>query len=653
MPRKGPETDDEKEGFEDSPFGWARRWKRELDAAKKKLAGFHKRGKQAIKRFKDDREGEKGCARLNLYTADVITEKAVLYGKKPAVTATRRYGDAKDDVARVGGMMLERIMNADIEKSSDTFAQAFGMAVDDYLKPGLGKVRLRYVAKFEPVDEVPAQTDPMTGMEIAPAVPAHEKKTYECVEADYDHWEDQLWDASARVPHEKGWEATRNPMTRAAMVERFGPIGKLVPLNTKKKGQEEDPWSKADVWEIHSKDQKEIFWYVNGFEQILDRKPDPLELEGFWSSASIMANLSTDELVPVCDYYIARDLYQEVDDLTTRISLLKDAIKVCGFYDSTLGDLEDLMNEGTENRLIPHQNWALLSEKGGLSKSVDWFPLEQVVDALAQLVQQRNLTIELLHQVTGKADIMRGAATTAATATEQKIKAQFGSVRIQARQDLIAEFASQLMGIKAEIIARHFDVETIIHQSNILQTQDAQYAQAAAELIKSDPRGYRIEVKPETVNMTDMAQLKSERIEYAGGLSSTAQGMIPLVQMMGPAGVPFLLELLQGIGVGMKGASTLEGIFDTAIDSMKQQQAQAAQQPPPPDPKLMVQQAKTQGDVQKIQAATQAKLIETHAKTQGAIAEQSAQAHYNIQERAMDMRQNLIETINQPPASGP
>lgn len=665
MPKKPTaKTGDEQELYADDPAGWARRWSKEFDAARQRLKSFWSRGDDAVRRFKDEKKTgkfEQEEKSLCLYSADTITKTAIVYSRKPKANATRRNADANDDVARVGGEMLERILNRDIEKASDTLAQALGYALDDYVKPGMGVIRSRYVAKFETVEATPAITrpDPVTGesVEVAPEVPAQEKKTEERVEMDWVYWKDNLWDAGARVPHEKRWEAFKAPMTRRELVTRFGPIGKLVPLNHDKKeksGDQEDPWSRADVWEVHWKEGREIHWYVEGFAKILDRKPDPLELEGFWSSAGMMANLSTDQLVPVCDHWLARHLYSECDTLTQRISLLEDAIQVSGVYDSTANGVKRLLQEPGENKLIPVQKWALFVEKGGLKGAVDWFPVDMVVAVLEKLEQQRDRKIALLHQITGMADIMRGAAQTSATATEQKIKAQFGSVRVQYVQDKFAEFASELLNIKAELIARHFDISTIIEQSNIMQTPDAPYAQQAAQLIKDDPRGYRIEVKPESVNLQDMSQLKQERTELVSAISQALTALLPVIQPYGPAGIKFATKLVQWNVSGLRGSSEAEGLFDQFIAEYEQQMQQQAQQPPqpPPNPQADVQQLKNQGEQQKVVMEHQANMQRIQAETQGAVAQQAAQAHFNMQERAHDMHQNLLEAVSKPASPG-
>jgi hypothetical protein len=57
------------------------------------------------------------------------------------------------------------------------------------------------------------------------------------------------------------------------------------------------------------------------------------------------------------------------------------------------------------------------------------------------------------------------------------------------------------------------------------------------ELIKSKFSDYRITVNPDSVSLTDFAALKQERGEFAQTIATYFQGMMPLIQMAGAAGM--------------------------------------------------------------------------------------------------------------------
>lgn len=650
----------QQQDFEDSPQGWAKRWQAELKAARASVEKWHEQGAKINKRFRDERESrDNGDTRWNLFTSTVETKLATLYGQTPKVSVSRRFSDAADDAARVAATMLERALNSDIEKDSDTFAQALQYALEDRLLPGLGLVRVRYVAEFETVPPVPAQVDPVTGMVLAPEVPATERKTYECVETDYVHWRDFLWSPS-RVWHEARWIAFRAEMSRAELVRRFGEeVGRAVPLNAKGRAGEDDgtekkptPWDRAEVWEVWDKETRTVYWYVEGYPAILDSKPDPLGLQGFWPCPRpLLANVTTSTTVPRPDFVLAQDFYDEIDLVSTRITLLERAIRVAGVYDKSNDGVKRLLSETGQNELIPVDNWAAFAEKGAMRGAVDWLPLEQVSTALTALRDYRRELVDALYQVTGMADVMRGASDPRETAAAQGIKARFGSVRLQRLQDEVARFASDVQRLKAEIISKHYDAATLVAASNVERTPDAPLAGQAVELVKSRLAEYRVEVKPEAVSLTDFAALKAERLEVIGGISTFLQAAAPLAQAV-PGSMPYLLQILQWSVAGLKGGSGIESVLDQAI-------AAAQKAPPPgqdgqqqPDGKLLAQQLKGQQELAKVQAESQARMQEIAAEVQADEMRERNQMTYNVREAAAKQQISEAARAARPQGNG-
>jgi hypothetical protein len=637
--------------FEDTPQGWAKRWTNEFNACGDETKKWHTQGADVVKRFLDEREGKAATSdgsRLNLFTANIQTQQAILFGNTPKVSVGRRFADANDDDARVAGEMLERLLNEDIERPDDGYAEALENALNDRMLPGLGQGRIRYELEEEKVPGKAAILDEQTGEEKAEAIPETVRRKREDAVTEYVHWRDFRWSAGSRVWTDVRWVAFRTPMSRKAMVARFGAIARSAPLNSAKRGRGEDgdgrkatPWSRADVWEIWDKESRRVFWFVEGFHVTLDDKPDPLQLDGFFPCPKPMvANLTTSKFLPKPDYVLAQDLYRQIDDLSSRVDLLIGAVKVAGFYDSTNTDLARLLKTHG-NVMIPVKNWERYVEKGGARGSVDWMPLDQIVAAIAQLKQDRQEAIDLLYQVTGMSDIMRGAAGAAGiTATEQSIKAKFGSVRMQRLQSEFARFASDLQRLKAEVIAKHFSEETIIARSNIEQTPDAEHALDAVALLKdSMQRCYRVQVKPESVSMTDFAALKSERLEVLEAIGTFLQMATGIMQQLGPRSLPFMLKLLQTTVAGLRGASAYEATIDQAISAAEQQLKQMANQPQvaapkPPDPKVLAQQMKGQQDMAKIQAQTQADLTKMQAEVMADNEREQNQREQNVREFA-------------------
>jgi hypothetical protein len=521
---------------------------------------------------------------------------------------SRVFGDAQDDVARVAGEMLSRLINP---KDGDDFTVALAYALEDRLLPGFGFATMRYEVETEPAKDEAGE--PILDDAGEPA----EKKTREAIGTDYHYWKSLLW-SPCRTFEEARWVAWDSPLTRADLKARFGDIAEQVPMNAKtgRKGDADavkaDPWARADVWEIWSKEDRTVYWFVEGFAKILDEKPDPIGLSGFFPFPKpMMARPTTRSYVPRPDFVIAQDLYDEIDKLSTRIKLLEDAVRVAGVYDKASPEVVKLLTEAGFNKLYPSETFAAFREKGGMAGAVDWFPLEQVVAAIGTLTEKRAEKIALLQQVTGWSDIMRGQSNPNETLGAQKLKTRFGGVRVERAQRELARFATDLLKIKAEIVALHYDEQTIIEQSNVAYTElmddpaapgkkipNMPLIQEAAKLIKGGAAKFRIEVKPEAISLTDFAQMKEERVETATVLVQLISAAPPFLQAVGPHGAQLILEIGRYVMAATKGAAGLEGVFDQLIEKA-QQAAAAPKPPPPPDPKLEATKVKAQVDIQK------------------------------------------------------
>ena len=625
--------------------GPGQKWAREIGAAKKMLHRFHGQGERTLSRFLDDRRNEGqfisddfNSYKLNFFHSNITTIRSMLFGRTPKVDVSRRYADADDDQARVAAEILNRILNNSVEDPAEGVQAALRNALDDRLIPGLGTARVRY--EYEPQIEVVINEE---GEEEELEVGIE----WERASVDYVHWRDFLW-SWTRVWGDLRWMAFRSYFDKDAMTSRFGKeIAEQAQYQRREVNNEggddtnlASATEEAEVWEIWCESENKVYWWTSGIDTLCDEQEDPLELDGFYPAPQPMAaNVTTSLFVPKPDYCMAQDLYNEIDTLESRIGNITRAVKVVGIYDKNIGEVQRMLKEGSENDLIPVDNWAMLAEKGGLKGVVDWYPVENVVGVLGQLVELRNDSIRLLHEITGLSDIMRGASDQYSAAASDKLKAKFGSVRIQAFQDMFALFASDILRLKAEVISKHFDPEQIALQSNMLHSADADMVGPAIELIKSpDFLQWRIEVRPESVAMVDFAQLKAERTEYLNGLSMFLQSGTSLIKEAPEAG-PVLMQLLKWGLAGFKGSGEIEGVIDKALEQLMK--AQSAPQEEQPDPAM--QQA--QMEMQMEQQSAQAKMQEEQLKHQNKLEEIQTKHATDMQRMQEDFKQDMQKII--------
>lgn len=643
--------------FKSDKKGQYERWQTEMQASEAAFKKFLKQGGRTNDKYLGKHSTQDGF-QLNLYHANIETMQSMMFGKLPDVGLSRKHADAEDDIGRVAGMMLERMLNADIGKPNDQYSTTLRKALQDRLIVGLGSSRVRYDYDEEDVEVAPVMD--MMGQELEPAR-TETQITNERAPIEYVHWRDRRW-SPARTWDEVRWDAYRTLLTRDQLEKRFGEkLGAKIPLTSGSFKTEEtepdenkDAFQRAEVWEIWCKESKKVYWYCKDYPEILDVKEDPLELTGFFPAPRPMvANLTTSAFMPIPDYVLAQDSYNEIDKLETRISKITEAIKVVGVYDASAEGVKRMMTEGMENDLIPVDNWAMFAEKGGLAGTVQWLPIAEIASVLQMLISRRNDSKAMLYEVTGISDIMRGAqaAGGAVSATERALEARFASVRIQAMQDEFAKYATDLIRLRAEIVAKHFQPESIVEQSNIqFLPADQQYIGPALELIKNKDILWRLEVKPESVAMVDYAQLKQERTEYITALATFLQSAAPLIEME-PDSAPMLLEMLKWGLAGFKGSDSVEGILDQAIAKMNSAEKKPEEQKPDPEQlkaqaeqarqqfemqkmkmQMQMEQSKQQHELQMAQMAAQARAQEQQADNQIKMNQEQAQASLNMQE---------------------
>ena len=658
-------------------------WEIELKAGLKAQERWHKRANRVVNRYTagDRADTENFTFQLNLFYSNIQTTQAMMFGRLPEISIDRRNTDFGDDAARVASSILQRMLQADIGKPNDQYSTSLKLNLQDRLITGLGVARVRYEMDKE-TRETAEQLD-MNGQVVAEGF-SEEVITSERAPLDYVHWRDCAW-SPCRTWSELRWFGFKEMMTRDQLVERFGKeMGEAIPLTKTTRIVEDeslqeeaaDSFKRGEVWEIWDKDKKQVVWYCADYEKLLDVKPDPFGLTGFFPVPRPMAsNLTTSAYMPIPDFTMAQDLYNEIDNLETRIAMLTQAVKAVGVYNSAIDGVKRMLVEGVENDLIPVDNWAVFAENGGMQGIIDWLPIETIAGVLNQLIARRNDCKSQLFEISGMSDIMRGAAASAGgpvSATERALEARFASVRIAALQDEFSTYATDLIRLRAEIISKHFSPEQIVKQSNILNTpdgQDQQLIQQAVELIKnSQELVWRVQVRPESVAMVDFAALKQERTEYLMAVSQFLQSSGPLIEKE-PASAPMLMEMLKWGLAGFKGSQDIEGVIDRAMEQMAQKLAQPQEQQPDPEAQKMqmqmqleqtksqaamqLEQAKNQGamqleqqglqiDMQRIQAELQAKIQEKQADIQQDITKEKAQLEANTTEEQFETEQFMI-----------
>ena len=515
------------------------RWKAELDFAQKddKYVAWLHRCQKIVQRYRDDRPNPQDTAkrRMNILWSNVQTLLPAIYGKMPKAIVERRFQD-RDPAARLASTILERVCSFQMEVGY--YNASIQKSVLDYLLPGMGQVWVRYEPQFEASEEaaeneqieaeVEAEGPNRAAEDIAEEGDGsiYEKLAYERVCVDYVFYRDFMW-GPARNWQEVPWVGRRSWLTHSEIAEKFydDDLHKAkritldyTPDKLKDTTSEEDKsvsyFKKAEIWEIWNKADRTVYFIApNTPDVVLKEEKNPvLKLENFWPCPEpLFTTLTNDSLIPVPDYVEYQDQAQEVDDLTNRIAKITDAVRANGVYNASYPAIQRLLQEGTDNKLIPVDDWAAFSEKGGMQGAMALVPMKEIMEVLLRLYEARAQVKTDLYEVTGISDIVRGQASGggAKTATEQRIKGQFANLRLQDRQSAVANFCRSTLKIMAEIISEMFSPDSLLQMSGVQQMQQDAVQKAVAKVKPPQMPEMPPETPPEAQQMMQ-AQMQQQ-----------------------------------------------------------------------------------------------------------------------------------------------
>lgn len=572
-------------------------WQKEVVDAFKSWDKYRERANKVIRRYRDEREEAAAQSKkFNILYANTETLRPAVYSKTPVPDIRRRFND-KDPIGRVAADVLQRSVSFSIDAyDCDAVLSAVN---DDYTLPGFGVARIKYIPRMAGDGD-------------------QEKLVYQEVQSEYCAW-DKFAMSKVATWNRVWWVAFAEDLSKEEVTEKFGKgIADLVEYDRGENGQTVTEATADDckfcrVWEVWNKRRRERFYVAEGNNVFLRKpEPDPFGLEGFFPCPEpIWAVRTNNTLVPIPEYIQYQDQALELDDLTNRIDVLTSALRRRGVYNAENQDvLQDLVN-ASDNTFKPVNNWADLMAKGGLERIIAELPIEGIAKIVLSLYQARDQVKQTIYEITGLADIIRGASNAAETATAQQIKGQYAGMRLGRRKGTLAKFARDLIRLKAELIAEKFRPEEFAEMTGLklfMTVQEKQAAQQAmanpqlqgqippevAEMVKqptweevirilrSDKlRSFRIDIETDSTIQPDADIAKQRAVETVTAITGYFQQVAPAVQsgaMSIDAAKDLLMVALRTFPNSEKFESVLDQMGEQAGESPQMKQAQAAMQ---------------------------------------------------------------------------
>jgi len=490
-------------------------------------------------------ENDPTLEKFNVLWANTETLRPILYSRTPKPQVERRFKEEEDNVtARLAGEVLERCVDYCIQIEGHEYDAVMEKNVLDSLLSGRIISRIVYEPYIDKEEDTfrDLTGEELLGLESNQEIPGMEGDKVRVAGEETKGWEeayikyvyrDDFLHSRAKMWEDVWWVAFGADLDKDELVDQFGSEKaskiQISTVSEEERAKEREKTGEEGykerntvrVWEIWNKRDLEVIFVAEDNKVILKSEDDPLNLETFFPCPRPVFSIYTnDSLVPVPEYTQYQYQAEELNVLTRRITRLTAALKVRGVYDQSISSLANLLS-GEENELIPDPNFGKLAQVKGIEGAVSWMPIANIGDTISKLIALRKDTLQTIYEITGIADILRGASDPRETATAQRIKGQYGAMRIRKRQKEIQRYARDLIRLLAEVVAEQFSPDTLMVMSGIEQRQfEGTGMDQVAKLLKDDAlRGFRIDIETDSTIVEDEEREKKEVMEFMMAMS--------------------------------------------------------------------------------------------------------------------------------------
>ena len=507
-----------------------RTWNMRWDSASIAEQTWRADGREIIARYRDATSKSRKTAKFNILWSNTETLIPALFVQPPNPDIRRRYRD-KDPVAKAVAEVIERSLSFIIDDQDPDFEATMFNVLQDYTLPGRANCRVGYEPTFGEeredliVEEVPNAPFTEEDEEIKTRVVTAEGAVLEDNEFrtdddgvfrmnevlldervvfNYTHWEDIRFGRYTTWP--PPWVGYEGGMTKVELKANFPELTaaeiKLIPFDryenktretgkklvssTQKRNDMSAP-PECTIREIWDRNKGEYVIYApfmrvgaDDEQKILQKGEPPLTLKNFYDIPEpLYAVKTTDSGQPIAEFRMYQDQARSLDTVTQRIDDLVDAMKVRGVYDKSFKEIGNLFRAGNR-KLVPVDSYQKMVQAGGLNNgALQMVDLSPFAAAIQSLYVERDQLKNIIFETIGLADIMRGISNPEEALGTQRLKANFGSRRLERRQKDVQRFIRDMYRIAAEIVCEVFELDTIKKMTGLNYPMEAEKQQGA------------------------------------------------------------------------------------------------------------------------------------------------------------------------------
>lgn len=576
-------------------------WFEELERAKKRDKQYHDRGEDILEIYNADSPDK---VPFNILYSNTETLVPALYSQTPRPVVKRRQNQKKGAealtlaVERASTRMLEYLIDTNIG-DAESFDDSMTNAVLDAALPGRGITEFSLDAEVDEMDN------------IYWATVNSETKQWNRVYLGYA----KKW---SKVPYiffeEYITEETAREMYGDEIANQLRFTDKQNDENSFADAAQKDEDSTALIYVIWDKRDRTVKHICQQYDGYMRVDNDPLGIAGFYPIPKpLQFHKKSNSMMVTALYSLYENQAKELNRLTLRLNKVIEAIKVRGVYDGNFGDeLENIFTE-TDNALVPTEKAATFME-GGFDRHIWLMPVETLAGVAQQLYQAREQCKQVIYEITGISDILRGSSKASETLGAQQIKQEWGAMRIKNHQKAVQQYARDSLRLMLDIAVENIplslwqnicdlDIPTQEEKDQALgEVMAAPYTkqepkvetiaisespswEEVMEVLQDDYiRSFRIDIETNSTLDVEATDDKKQVGEFMNAMAQFMNGMAPFIQqgiMPFEAMKAMLLAITQRYRFGREVEEQLKAMSEPQMDektAQAQKQLKEAQQ---------------------------------------------------------------------------
>lgn len=435
-------------------------------------------------------------------------------------------------------------------------------------------------------------------------------------------------------------------------------------------------------WEIHCAKTRKIYHVCEDYPtELLKIENDKWEIAGFFPSPKIrIINRPRKFLYPTPIFKYLEATLNQLHVLYYRVHGLIDSVRRRALVYGASPELIDALNNLEGQQFIAMADIATILDKGGINNLIQFIPVKELVDALAEGMNVEDHLKNLVYEWFGVPDIMRGASDPNETAKAQELKNENANDRFKLMRKQLIDLARDSAEIMLDLSLKVYSTEKIKRicgweflergkpgkPAMPAQPPTPENPQGVPATPEEPPRPSHYELFDTALEKlrndserlvridfeTDSTNFRDEQWDIAQSkmLSDTVlQGLATIGGIQHPEYIPITLSLLLAVIETMGGSTQIENMVRSAVADIKK----IKENPPKPPPdyegmKVEIAAQKVKYDAMKAQSDSQAKQAETQVKmTEAAAKQQQAQIDAVISKVELELKGREVATSEQ------